>query len=193
MESCVFFIILGGYRMRYPLCFVLMTDENENLDGIVDQSPRQCSNSFSNLSDENLSCEITTDKCKTTVAPNKSPKNGVNSRVCKRKSRMSSKSYRSESTSIGSIPLKASLRSDILLDVQRSYLAREALNRASQNNTLPVPTTSHRKHTRKLDTCSPSKELSSSGTSGASPVHNSGLYSLTLQDFSASHRCNCAR
>ncbi|CAH8510557.1 unnamed protein product [Schistosoma rodhaini] len=188
-------VIVDGFRMRYPMCFVLITSVNDSpSQSDYNPTPYDEAIHLSDVSGHNLSTNVSapymSNKCSMYNAhiPNKM-KTSRFWRVNKRRKRPSIKMNTPGTSLLKSIIPSSSLQSDFLVDVRHIYLAGRTLQCASQHNRLPsMKPEWQSKRSRSTD-----KSDMSCSTDGLTTSVSPEMCSLYIQDPCTILQCCCNR
>ncbi|CAH8516803.1 unnamed protein product [Heterobilharzia americana] len=191
-------VVVDGFRMKYPMCFVLVTAENdipshpERSSTLESETAAQTSEVSAQPLSTNISVSCMSSKCNSMYNNHVFNKLKTSSfwRPSKRKQRAFIRNHRTPylawlKTIISSSPLQ----SDFLVDIRHIYLAGRTLQRSSHGNHLSLSLKSEwqpkRSHVSDKDVGGNTDEFPAS----VSPE----IYSLPVHDPCAVLECCCNR
>ncbi|CAH8515869.1 unnamed protein product [Schistosoma guineensis] len=188
-------VIVDGFRMRYPMCFVLITSVNDSpSQPEYNPTPYDEAIHLSDVSGHNLSTNVSapymSNKCSMYNAhiPNKI-KTSRFWRVNKRRKRPSIKMNTPGTSLLKAVIPNSSLQSDFLVDVRHIYLAGRTLQCASQHNRLP----SMKPEWQSKRSHSTDKSDMGCSTNGLITSVSPEMCSLYIQDPCTILQCCCNR
>ncbi|CAH8841921.1 unnamed protein product [Trichobilharzia szidati] len=191
-------VIVDGFRMRYPMCFVLVTAENDS-SGQQDNSAtseNEVATHYSEVPGQSLqtsvSAPFTSSKSSFMHDTHILSKLKTSSfwRTSKRKKRTSLRNNRIRDLAwLKTVVSSSPIQSDFLVDIRHIYLAGRTLQRASQGNHSVISIKEWQP--KRLHTSD--KDDISGNTDGVSVSLQPEMNSLSLQDPCTVLQCSCNR